>query len=36
MDYKQEIINLIHSISDNRLLAFIYGLFDEMIKHISQ
>lgn len=35
MDYRAEIINIVNRISDNRVLAFLYGLFDEIVKHIE-
>ena len=36
MDYQYEIINIVSSINDVRVLAFIYGLIDELIKHMKE
>lgn len=36
MDYKTEILNIIDSITDVRILAFLYGLFDEIMRHVKE
>lgn len=35
MDYQVAIINIINSISDVRFLAFLYGMIDELAKHVE-
>ena len=35
MDYRDEIIKLLYAITDNRVLAFFYGLFYELVKHVK-
>lgn len=36
MNYKVEIINIIQGVEDIYVLAFLYGLVDEIVKHIEQ
>lgn len=33
MNYQMEIINIIQGVTDNRVLAFLYGMIDELTKH---
>lgn len=36
MDYETEIINIIHNINNNDVLAFYYGLIDELTQHLIE
>lgn len=35
MNYQTEIISIIQNVTDNRVLAFLYGLIDELVEHAA-
>ena len=35
MNYEQELINIIRSINDNRVLAFVYGMLEYLMEYLE-
>ena len=36
MDYETKIMDIIHSVSDDDVLVFLYGVIDELVKHAEE